>query len=237
MKKKMIFAQLVFLSLFAGMFTLLNGQRRMTDTGIDLLHYLESNHNYISNYHEQQSTIAGSPYMDRDFVTSEAIFSQKRFVDLKIRFNYYEGCFEFRENDQLSSLCPGECKLDTVWMEDRTFVFVNYLAGEKVAQAFMQLLSSSPTRVLLHQRMIIEEGTPAQAYKDPSPARFKKVQPEFYIIQNGEAAAKRFKGKGSVKELFPEHQSELLDYSKKKKLKLKKQQDIITLCQFYDSLP
>ena len=191
------------------------------------------------NYREYQSNryleFEGSPYMQEEFFQGAISASKKKYENLLLRFNYYEGYFEFKENDEIKYIDPIQSNIDTVWLNEHIFVPVNYFIGNALKKSFMELLKTGSTKVYLRKFIVLLEPQEAKGYADAKPARFSQGPEEIYI-QTGDGAAIEFKGKKSIPEIFQDHSNELENYSKKNKLKSKDPDDIIKLCIYYDEL-
>jgi hypothetical protein len=99
----------------------------------------------------------------------------------------------------------------------------------------MKAVYTGPTRVLLHDEVVLVQAEEATGYEAFKPARFEKLAESIYLGEEGNPALE-FKGKKSLEEIFPDHHDELGKYAKSEKLKLKKVEDVIRLCEYRDSL-
>jgi hypothetical protein len=125
--------------------------------------------------------------------------------------------------------------VDTVWLGNETYLYVQYMVGKSRKQTFMKAVYTGPTRVLLNSEVVLVQPEEATGYDPAKPARFEKMAESIYIGKEGNPALE-FKGKKSLEELFPEHHAQLSSYVKAEKLKLKKTEDVIRLCEYYDSI-
>jgi hypothetical protein len=219
---------------------LLLSQMTMAQTNIissasDMVNFLNTDHDYIKNKNERYSKIEGTPYLDEAFHTGTISYKKKTYTGLELRFNPYEGYFEFKTEQGIKFLDPRITRVDTVWLEGETFLYVHYMLGKSRKQTFMKAVHTGPTRVLLHNQVLLVQAEEATGYEAFKPARFEKLAESIYIQEEGKPALE-FKGKKSLEEIFPEHHSQLASHAKSEKLKLKKIEDVIRLCEYYDTL-
>jgi hypothetical protein len=228
-KKIVIGAGLLLASLFAA------AQTNMISSGSDMMTFAHSDLDYINNKNDRYATIEGTPYLDEEFHTGSVSFKNKKYTGMELRFNPYEGYFEFKTDEGIKFLDPRTTRIDTVWLEDNTYEYINYQSGKSLKQNFMKIAHSGTTSVYLYDEMILSQPEEASGYDAAKPARFEQMAESIYIRKGGDSA-KEFKGKKSLEEIFPEYHKQLAAYVKSEKLKLKKTEDVVSLCSYYDSL-
>ena len=173
--------------------------------------------------------------MDETFKEGSISHNQKKQVGLKLRFNSYEGTFEFETEEGVKYFDPRVTPVDTVWLEGTTYVYVLYQSGKARKRRYMALISNRATTVLKSHRVILTQSEPAKGYVEAKAARFEHL-PETIYIQRAGQPAREFKGKKSLEDLFPGYHDQLSSYAKSNKLKLKKAEEIIALCSYFDTL-
>jgi len=213
----------------------LGGQTNIISSGSDMINFLNTDLDYIKNKDARYSRIEGSPYLDKNFQTGSISYKKVKYVGLDLRFNPFEGYFEFQTEQGIRFLNPRVTRVDTVWVGDDTYLYVHYMSGKSRKQTFMKAVYTGPTRVLLHNEVVLVQAEEATGYEAFKPARFEKLAESIYLGEEGNPAIE-FKGKKSLQEVFPEHHAELSKYVKSEKLKLKKVEDVIRLCTYRDSL-
>lgn len=223
------------LLLITGSVLLLKGQTPMISSGQELFNYMHSDHDYIIDRLERYTSVEGSPCINEEFVRGAVFHNGTKYVDLDLRYNNFEGYFEFRVEDRIRYFSPDLTRLDTVWAGEDIFLYVDYLEGNHRKQTFMKLLYNGEISVLLRNELILIQAEPASGYKAARPARFEAAGEEIYLQREGQPAI-AFRGRKSIRNLFPDHQKELLNYAKKEKLRLKNPDEIIRLCRFFENL-
>lgn len=228
-KKIALGAGLLLASLFV------SAQTNMISSGSDMMTFVHSDLDYINNQNDRYAKIEGTPYLNEDFHTGSVSFKNKKYTGMELRFNPYEGYFEFKTEEGVKFLDPRATRIDTVWLGEDIYEYVNYQAGKALKQTFMKLVHSGVTSIYLYNEVILSQPEEASGYDAAKPARFEKMAESIYIRKDKEAA-REFKGKKSVEEFFPEQHKQVATYIKSEKLKLKNLEDVISLCSYYDSL-
>lgn len=226
---------LAYMSFLLLLSTVTMAQTNMISSGSDMINFMNSDLDYIKNQDDRYAQIEGTPYLDEAFQTGSISYKKVKYVGLDLRFNPYESYFEFKTEQGIKFLDPRVTRVDTVWLENETYLYVQYMVGKSRKQTFMKAVYMGPTRVLLNSEVVLAQPEEAKGYEAAKPARFEKMAEAIYIGEEGNPAME-FKGKKSLEEIFPEHHAQLSKYVKAEKLKLKKTEDVIRLCQYFDSI-
>ena len=201
----------------------------------DRVNLIKSDHDYIQNQRERYKKIDGTPYLDEEFSKGSLSLGGRQYTKLDLRYNIYEGHFEFMDEEVVKYIDPRRTRVDTVWLKGDTYLYVSFQAGKQVKLTYMKMVRGEGTSVLLYHKMIMTQPEETQAYQEAKPARFNRQQDLIFIQPSGSHAIE-FKGKKSLEELFPEYDHQLSEYVKSEKLRLKKLDDIVKLCNYYDSV-
>lgn len=210
-------------------------QTNIISSAADLFNFLNSDHDYITARNDRYSTVEGSPYLDDEFHPGSLSFGNTRYSGIPLRYNSYEGYFEFETDQGVKYFDPRLTRIDTVWLEGDTFLYVYFQAGRAGKQTYMKAVHLGPTSVYLHNEIMLTQPEEATGYVAAKPASFQKLAESIYVQEKGKPAME-FKGKKSIEEIFPEHQAELGKFIKSEKLKLNNAEDVVRLCTYYDSL-
>lgn len=201
----------------------------------DIIDFMNTDHDFLSNQREFYERVDGSPYLDDTFREGSLCILDRRFSGLRLRYNAYEGHFEFETENGIRFLDPNKTPADTVWMEEETYVYAVYSMGKKLGKTYMKRMNRGATALYLHREIRLLEAEEAQGYQDARPARFDQ-RPEAWYIQVPGKAALQVRGKKDLKVIFPDSHDEVAAYMKSEKLKLKEADDLAALCSFADSL-
>jgi len=215
--------------------TMVTGQTGILFSESDFISFMNSDLDYMENQRERYAKIKGSAYLDETFQTGSVSYNRKKYMGLQLRYNPYKGYFEFKTDQGIKYLDPRITSVDTVWLGEDTFIYIPYQSGKGVKRDYMKLISPGPTRVLQFSQVILIQPEPAKGYEEAKPARFEKRADAIYI-QTEDQPAMEFNGKKSMKEIFPEHHAQLLEFARSEKLNLKKSGDIVSLCAHFDNI-
>ncbi|MBE0649999.1 MAG: hypothetical protein IH595_04065 [Bacteroidales bacterium] len=183
------------------------------------------------------SKIQGSPYLNTQFGTGQ-IFTKEQtlYGSYPLRYNVFTGNFEFRKsNSEVFELnAPGMVgKID---LDDTTFVYAPYLDKQVTSNGFFQLLNSgTKAQGLIRYSIEFLKATPPGAYQDAQPARFSSVQKDYYVRFGQEPAVLIYKNSDFLKAL-PDKKSEITKFIKKEKIHASREDDLIKLLNYYNSL-
>jgi hypothetical protein len=209
-------------------------QTNIISSAADLYNFLNSDLDYIEARNDRYRTIEGSPYLDSEFRPGSLSFNKTKYTGLPLRYNCYEGYFEFETEQGVKFFDPKVTRIDTIWLEGDTFLYVYFQSGRSRKQTFMKAVRTGPTNVYLHNEIILTQAEETTGYVAAKPASFQQLAESVYIQEEGKPAME-FKGKKSLEEIFPEHHAELNSFVKSEKLKLKKIEDVVRLCEYYDA--
>ena len=226
---------LIYLSALLILSPMTMAQTSIISSGADMMNFLNTDLDYIKNTDARYCKIEGSPYLDDSFQSGSISYKKVKYIGLELRFNPFEGYFEFQTEQGIRFLDPKVTRVDTVWLVDETYLYVHYMSGKLRKQTFMKAVHTGPTRVLLYNEVVLVQAEEATGYEAFKPARFEKLAESIYISEEGKPAME-FKGKKSLEEIFPEHHAQLSTYTKSEKLKIKKTEDVIRLCEYFDSI-
>jgi hypothetical protein len=205
------------------------------NTNIERLNQIKGSYQYRENREDFYNSTEGSPYIDKDFYPGKLRFNNQEITGIQLRYNYYEECFEIKQDGEIKLIDPQLNQIDTASILDRIFVAVNYYQGNAIHKSFMELVRKGKTNIYIRKYIKLQEAKEPSAYQQEEPARFMSPLEEVYI-QTGTGAAVIFKGKRSITEAFPDHHDELKKYIKQNRLRLKSPEEISQLCDFYDEL-
>jgi hypothetical protein len=202
----------------------------------DLNTFMRSDFNYLEQQRARNTIIQGTPYLEDEFTDGALSFRDTYYRDLRLRYNIYEGHFEFESEGQVLYFDPRYTEVDTVWMGDNKFIFQEHQDVRSVKRSYMQLLyENMGTQVLSLRETILLQPESAKGYEDAKPARFQS-RPDRLFVRFGKEPAREFSGRKSIPEIFPGYAGELEAFAKKERLRFRQPEELIELCKYYDRL-
>jgi hypothetical protein len=202
----------------------------------ELSTFMNSDYNYIEEQRARNALIEGSPYLEEEFTGGSLLFRDTYYRDLLLRYNIYEGHFEFKSDDQVLYFDPRYTEVDTVWMGEDRFIFQEYQEGKNTKRSYMQLLyEGDTTQVLVLRETILLQPEKAAGYEDAKPARFQPRADRLFVRFSGSPALE-FTGKKSIPDLFPSYINELTNFTRKERLRFRSSHDLVALCSYYEQI-
>ena len=95
-------------------------QTNIISSASDMMNFMRTDLDYIKNQDERYAQIEGTPYLEDAFQTGTISFKKQKYTGLDLRFNPYEGYFEFKTEEGIKFLDPKVTRVDTVWLEGET---------------------------------------------------------------------------------------------------------------------
>jgi len=217
------------------MSTSMHAQTRSINTLRELTGFMQSDYNYVKEQRERNSEIEGSPYLDENFQDGKLSFRGRMYDGLKLRYNMYASQFEFKSEEEILYFDPAYTAVDTVWIGDDEFIYMEYIDDNRNKRKYMQLLNNGKTQVLSLRETILLEAEKPKGYEEGKPARFRQLAERHFVQFPGQPAVE-FKNKRSIEDVFPEYEDQLISFAKNNKLKFRSSDDLIELCKYFDTL-
>lgn len=175
----------------------------------------------------------GTPYLAETFDSANVYTIKGVFAAVPMRYNVHEDYFEFKNKDVTYILDPA-LNINRVDFRDYSFVVEKSEAGGKMKLGFFVLLDSGKVTLLAKKIVSYREPQPVKAMEEAKPGRYTKKDDEYFFrIEKGQLTAI-----SSIKKMiesFPDKQNELKEFVDREKIS-KKEEDLIKLVQYYNSL-
>jgi hypothetical protein len=178
--------------------------------------------------------IEGTPYLTETFAMGEVCLDNGKHT-VPVRYNIYDDLIEYQQNDQTYVLNPNR-HIERVRFDDHVLVAEKYEFKGKVKYGYFVLLDSGKV-TLVSKKMVIYRGSQETKGLDPgpAPAKYTRISDRYYYkVGNGE-----LKKVGSIKNMianFPDKQEELSQFAKREKISAGKEDELIRLVKYYNSL-
>ncbi len=188
--------------------------------------------------------IDGTPYVSEVFlpakITSEATSSVEDKV-LYLRYNAVNGEFEVQgvgEKVYVINKYRRDITVKFVGL-NKTYQNFGYLEGGNENHSYFINLSDIDSKVKLLKKeniILIKKTVAVTSYDNEKPAHYKKVGDDYFIKINENLAQELPKKDKDIANLFPEHSKSILSYINSEKLKTKKEEDLIKLVNYINTL-
>ncbi|KJF42376.1 hypothetical protein [Draconibacterium sediminis] len=180
--------------------------------------------------------IEGSPYLNDEFTPGTIYTYQKiQYNDIPLRYNIFNDEMEFQTPDeQILAIAAPEI-VEKAVVGENTFSNIPYELGNKVKRAYFILLFEGKLSLYARPEVIYKKPKEAAAYAEPEPAKFIK-RPDIYYLRLNQQTAVRIESKKDLENFFTNHQSQMESFIKKNKIKPSKEDKMIELVEYYNSL-
>ena len=178
----------------------------------------------------------GSPYLDKEFsdgsfVTVDNIL----YKNIPLRYNIYNEIFEFEKDNAPFDLDPKRYGR-RVTCNDMVFIYTDYTYNKNPKKGYLEILEKGNYSLFKRYKVRYDRPEPAGAYSDTKPGNFAKLQDE-YFFQAGEEGEIRFIPKeGEFLDYCGEHAVDVKAYMKKNKLKIRKEDQLIKIMNYLNTL-
>jgi len=181
--------------------------------------------------------VYGNPFVDRDFKNGEIVLKDSSQVrNVPMRLNTYTDNIEFKNNDSIMIFSQPDI-IDHVTFGHRSFIYSRYKEGAIYKNGYFEVLAWGKCKLLLHRGSIIKrEQLPASNFEGGNFRDYFRLAETCYIKKDDKPATKISKTKKSILKTLGDHRDELQKYIKKNQLGLSKENALIDLIYYYNSL-
>lgn len=181
-----------------------------------------------------EDKVQGSPYLNKDFVLGDVIIDKYKFAGVPLRYNIYNDDIEYQKDNNILAIAnPQEVK--RIFIGDLAFVYNAYLLSNEKAYGYFQLLNEGKANVLKKHEVSYQMPTAEQAYTPAAPPRFIDL-PDKLFVKIGNNPAQKYTNTKKLLVIFGDKKAEMEKYLKKENLNIKKEEDLVKLILFYNSL-
>lgn len=209
-------------------------------TKFNFLIGLVSLFSFYTSMAQQQtaSKIEGTPYLNEKYENGEIYFGEANrttSTSVPVRYNAYHDLMEYQQNGKALVLDPSN-KIKKVRLGESTFIVAKYEFDGKTKYGFLNLLDSGKVTLLAKKVVRYQEPLKGRASDGGDlPAKYSKLSDKFfYRIGNGE-----LEEVDNLKDMIaslPDKQEEVKQFAKKEKISPKKEDELIKLVKYYNSL-
>lgn len=189
--------------------------------------------NTLDGKNDTQLNVVGSPYQNENFQRGTVTIADKSFQTY-IRYNGLKDVFEIKnEIGEVSALIRRpDIKIT---LDGKLHKIENYTDDNDMSkQRYFVVLTEGETKLLKNEGVEFKDAQPASSsYSQSKPASLVPYE-KYYIKKGDEKAVEVSLRKKSILKAIDDER--LSDYVKKKKLKLKEEEEVMQALTYYDSL-
>ena len=181
------------------------------------------------------SKIEGTPYLNETYEEGEIYYGEANRVKVPVRYNIYQDLIEYQQNGKTLALDPSN-KIKQVRLGESTYVVEKLNLEGKSKYGFLNLLDSGKVSLLSKKVVKYQEPLKGRALDGGDiPAKFSRSSDEFYV-KLGDGSLKKVDTIKDIIAGFPDRQEELKQFAKKEKISPKKEEELVKLVKYYNSL-
>lgn len=185
----------------------------------------------VRNFEEE-----GSPYFSTDYINCNIqLLNGKTYYGIPIKINQLTGEIIFKKSDGEEMLLSNPFQRIELQHEGKTYVFRSgFPAIDKQNDLSAYQLLDSGTAVLLKYTSVQYQDK--QTYNSPNIIRTYSKKENHYAWTPAQGLVRIPKKDDEWVAFFGNHQAEMRGFIRKENMKLKKEEDIIKLFQYYNKL-
>jgi hypothetical protein len=182
----------------------------------------------------QDASIKGTPYMN-DTYEEGVVFLEKNKFKVPARYNAFKDLMEYQQSGRAMVLDPSPT-VKKVRLQNTTFVVEKLVLEGKPKFGYLMLLDSG--KAMLYSRKVVNY-LPAKKGGNldgtDQVAEFKRV-PDILYVKVGTSELHEVKNLKSLLAGFPDKQEELTRFAKREKISPRKEDEVVKLVKYYNSL-
>jgi len=181
--------------------------------------------------------IKGSPYLNEDLILSRVYFKNKDSAEYYLRYDVYADEIEYLKDNRLFTIL-NMATLDYIILNGQKIVYQTYYFDGKESKGYLVELVNNKCSLYKRYRVEFEDAQPGQSmpFREASPARFKPIQEQWFFTNEASPITHFMPNSTGLRQVSDEHYDKLKAYAKANKLKTKKEDDLVTLFEYYDEL-
>jgi|FLOH01.1.fsa_nt_gi hypothetical protein len=194
--------------------------------------------NEILKKNKIDGVFKGSPYLNEVFLYGDIIVDNTKVYKNKLRFNAFSDAFEIQSEDNKITGLNKSFNV-TVLLYGRLYQLYNYKDKSSEKTGYFQNLNPNGKNVSLLRKDIkkfIEAKKAISSYSENKPAKFV-LETRYFIKQNNVSPIVEIKlNSKTILEHLKNHSKLLKVFIKKNKLKLKNENEVVRLFNYYNTL-
>jgi hypothetical protein len=186
------------------------------------------------NLDGDEVTVEGSPYLTDAFIDATVFFARGPETVLPVRYNIYNDYIEYRQNDQTFILNPSVL-IDKIHLGNEILLVDKYECKGKLKQGYFTLLDSGKIVLLSKKVVVYKESHGIKAFESGSTLpTYTRASNHYYYKINGELI--KVDNLKNVITNLPNRREEVSRFAKEEKISVRKEDELVKLFRYYNSL-
>ncbi|WP_422081722.1 hypothetical protein [Ulvibacterium sp.] len=181
-------------------------------------------------------SVDGTVYLDKQFKKGFSVLNGHKNEELFLRYDAYSDEIEYLDAEGNRMLFQRSEHIGAI-IDSISYRFIEYFDRGHVKFGFFNPLNEGETVLYLRNAKTVFYKTPENGYESFEPPKFV-LKTSYYLKQRDRPAVPL--NDLSRKEVFAvlwEHYSDLRKYARENKLRMRTEEEVIQVLNYYDSLP
>ena len=224
--------------LLIAMFALLPGillsQETMMQSIEEFRYYERLNYFKEGVAKKSYNGIKGSPYLHDDFREAEVRTREDITYKGELRYNIFEDEMEYKV-DGVVYWISNALIIDYIKIDNETFMYFCKEGMDSDKGCYFKALVTGDCNLLGKKGINLQDAVKPKPYQEARPAEFIKRK-DIYFLQKGNTYPQRISNKKSVVEVLSDKSTEISKFIKTNKINISKEDNLIDLINYYNSL-
>lgn len=179
--------------------------------------------------------IEGTPFMNPTYKQGETVINGKSKTKALMRYNAYYDSIELLDENKGPRKLLRRKSIEAVF-DGKTYKIYTYSDFGKIREGYFNPLNEGETKLLFKPKKIfIQAEKPENGYDKYDPPTYKDIS-TYYIVKGDAPAIKTKLSKKQILKHLGKNTQQIKNYMTAEKLNLKKENDVIQLIDYYNSL-
>ncbi len=195
----------------------------------------DNNFAIVASFYLRANDLLGSSYINEQFLAVKLINSDKTYL---MRYNAYMDEIEFEKDGKLFYLTKAYNFSIIFESLNKIYQVFSYQENNRTKDGYFVALSKGDNISLLLQEKIkyFDEVKARSGYTKDKPAALKRIKDKLYIGYNNKTASELPIKKNELLKLFSSKSADIEVYAKKNNLDFRKNEDLIQMFNYYNTL-
>lgn len=183
----------------------------------------------------ENEAYTGSPYLLKEFKDANISTTEgKGYKEIPMNYNIYTDKFEFLLDEQPYSLEHIE-NIAYIELDGQNFLWKEYSYSSANSAGYLERLCTGEYSLYKKYRVVYTKPIATTGYKEAKIADFSTRRPD-YFIKSGESKIHHISSFDDIPIPDPSKSAEIEGYIKKSKLNFKKEENLISLVNYLNTL-
>jgi len=191
-----------------------------------------NNEKSIGNHLLTENDIAGSPYLNQEFITGNLLTTDNvLYKDIPLRYNIYNDEMEFKTGEDNYLAISNPTTIKEFRIGNNLFIYSNKKNKRGDHYGYYQVLNNGNIKLLLQYNISFVDKKEPEPYKSAQPPKFQKNANTYYF-KLGAKEPQEISSKKDLQTIFGSESSKMEAFIKKEKLNVRNEADLIELIKF-----